>query len=189
MQLSAATVYRKTAKGNEEIKAKRGGLDRKLRPLLILVDGRRDSDAIVALAAGIGVQASALKQLEADGYIEPVRVKSEAKAAAAVAGRGPATLSSGVPPNTLSAPTTGTLEPARPRTNLERFTDGAQYMNEAVTEALGVRALFFVLKIEKCSNRTDLIQLLPDFEKAIAKKHGPQYAAHCRLIAVEILAQ
>ena len=187
MQLSAAAVYRKTAKGNQEISAKQGGLDRKLRPLLILVDGRRGSDVIVTLAAGIGVQASALKQLEADGYIEPVRVRSEAKAA--VTSRSPATLSSGAPPSTLSAPTTGTLEPARPRTNLERFRDGTQYLNETVTEALGFRALFFVLKIEKCSSTTDLIQLLPEFEKAVAKKHGPQYAAHCRLIAAEIVAE
>jgi hypothetical protein len=184
--VSAATVYRKTAKGNEEIKAKRGGVDRKLRPLLIRIDGRRGSDAIIELAAGIGVPASALTQLEADGYIEPVRVKSEANAA--VAGHGPATVSARVAPSTLSGPTTATLEPARPRTKLELFKDGTQYMDETVTEALGVRALFFVLKIERCSSTTDLIQLLPDFEKAVAKRYGPQYAAQCRLIAAEILA-
>lgn len=187
--MSAATVYRKTAKGNEEIKAKQGGLDRRLRPLLILIDGRRGSETIASLAAGIGLQPSALKQLEADGYIEPVRVRSEATAAAAVATRAPATLSSRAAPSTLSAPTTGTLEPARPRSNLERFRDGTQYMNETVSDALGMRALFFVLKIEKCSSTMDLIQLLPDFEKAVAKKRGPQYAAHCRLIAAEILAE
>jgi hypothetical protein len=188
--MSVATVYRKTTKGNEEIKSKQGHLDRKLRPLLILVDGRRSADAITALAAGIGVHESALKQLEAEGYIEPLRLRSEAaKPAAAVAPRGPGTLSSVAPPSTLSAPTTGTLEAARPRTSLERYRDGTQYMNETVSDALGVRALFFVLKIERCSSPMDLIQLLPDFEKAVAKKRGAQYAAHCRLIAAEILSE
>jgi hypothetical protein len=187
--MGASTVYRKTAKGNGEIKAKQGGLDRRLRPLLILIDGRRPTDTIATLAAGIGLPASALKQLEADGYIEAVRVRSEAKAPTTVTARSPATVSSSAPPSTLSAPTTAALEPARPRTNLERFRDGVQYMNETVSDALGFRALFFVLKIEKCSSAMDLIKLLPDFEAAVAKKRGPQFAAHCRLIAAEILAE
>jgi hypothetical protein len=96
--LSAATVYRKTAKGNAEINAKGGGLDRKLRPLLILVDGHRGSDVIISLAAGIGIEAGALKQLEADGYIEPLRVTSAPPVAAA---RSPATASAGAPPRTV----------------------------------------------------------------------------------------
>jgi hypothetical protein len=176
--LSAATVYRKTAKGNAEINAKGGGLDRKLRPLLILVDGHRGSDVIISLAAGIGIEAGALKQLEADGYIEPLRTRGEPVVAA---NRGPATTSAGAPPRTL--------EPAPSRTNINRLRDGTQYMNETVTEALGVRALFFVLKIERCSSTLELIQLLPDFEKAVAKKRGPQYAAQCRLIAAEIVSE
>lgn len=186
--MNAVTVYRKTAKGNEEIKAKQGGLDRKWRPLLILVDGHRGSDLIAPLAAGIGLPPTALRQLEADGYIEPVRVRSEPRPAATVAGRAPGTVASNGP-STLTAPTTVSLEPARPRTNLERFRDGAQYMNETVSDALGIRALFFVLKIEKCSSAWDLMKLLPDFEAAVAKKRGPQYAAHCRLIAAEILSE
>ena len=186
--MTTALVYRKTAKGNEEIKAKKGRLDRKLRPVLILADGHRSTDIIVALAAGIGVQPDALRQLAADGYIEAVRVRVETKVAAAAATQAPAMVSSGKPPPTLTASTTSTLEPARPRTALERFHDGTQYLNETVTEARGVRALFFVLKIERCSSAADLIKLLPDFEAEVAKKHGPQYAAHCRLIAAEILA-
>lgn len=186
--MSAATVYRKTAKGNDEIRAKQGRLDRRLRPLLILVDGRRSADTINGLAAGIGLPETALQQLEADGYIELVRVRVEAKAQAAES-RTPETLSASNAPPTLTRATTGVLEPARPRTPLERYRDGTQYMNETVSEALGVRALFFVLKIERCSTAMDLIQLLPDFEKSVAKKRGPQYAAHCRLIAAEILAE
>src|SRR5262249_1377395 len=137
MQVSAATLYRKTAKGNEEIKSKQGGLDRRLRPLLILVDGRRGSDVIGALASGIGLEGNALQQLAADGYIEPVRVRSEARPPAPAR---QATAAAGPTPTTIAGPTTGTMEPAVPRTNLERVMDGKQYMNETVTDALGFRA-------------------------------------------------
>jgi hypothetical protein len=49
-------------------------------------------------------------------------------------------------------------------------------MIETVVNALGVRAFFITLKLDKCSNRADLSALLEDYAKAIAKGSGPEEA-------------
>ena len=55
---------------------------------------------------------------------------------------------------------------------LARFRAAKTFINETIVDALGVRAFFFTLKLERCSTRADLARLLPDYAKAIAKFRG-----------------
>ncbi len=167
--MDRGAIYRKTQKGLAEIAGTERTVDRRLRPLLILVDGNRTANSIHALISGIGIREEDFDQLADSGYIEPM-ARPDQRAAA----------------NDGSAAPAENLHPQR-RSSLERFADGQRYLNETATDKLGLRAFFFVLKIEKCSSADELMALLPEFEQAIAKKLDKAYAVHCRRIAETIL--
>ena len=167
--MDRGAIYRKTDKGLAEIAGTERTVDRRLRPLLILVDGNRTANSIHALISGIGIREEDFDQLAASGYIEAM-----------------------ARPDQRQAANDGSAAPAEPplhqrRSSLERFADGQRYLNETVSDKLGLRAFFFVLKIEKCSSAAELMALLPEFEEAIAKKLDKAYAVHCRRIAETIL--
>jgi hypothetical protein len=165
--LDRGAIYRKTEKGLAEISSTERTVDRRLRPLLILVDGNRTANSIHALISGIGIREEDFDQLASSGYIEPVARPDQRPAAN---------------DGTAPAPV-----PPQGRSSLERFADGQRYLNETATDKLGLRAFFFVLKIEKASSADELMALLPEFEQAIARKLDKSYALHCRKIAETIL--
>jgi hypothetical protein len=167
--LDRGAIYRKTEKGLAEISSAERTVDRRLRPLLILVDGNRTATSIHALISGIGIREEDFDHLANSGYIEPVARPDQRPAA-----------------NDGVASGAAAVAPQR-RSSLERFADGQRYLNETVTDKLGLRAFFFVLKIEKCSSADELMALLPEFEQAIARKLDKAYAVHCRRIADTIL--
>jgi hypothetical protein len=167
--LDKGAIYRKTEKGLAEISSSERTVDRRLRPLLILVDGNRTANSIHALISGIGIREEDFDQLASTGYIEPVARPDQWLAA-----------------NDGAVPFPDPVAGQR-RSSLERFADGQRYLNETATDKLGLWAFFFVLKIEKCSSADDLMALLPQFEQAIAKKLDKAYAVHCRRIAETIL--
>jgi hypothetical protein len=164
--LDRGAIYRKTEKGLAEISSTERTVDRRLRPLLILVDGNRTANSIHALISGIGIREEDFDELARSGYIEPIARPDQRPAA-----------------NDATAPAAA---PQR-RSSLERFADGQRYLNETATDKLGLRAFFFVLKIEKASSADELMALLPEFEEAIARKLDKSYAQHCRRIAETIL--
>jgi len=168
-----AAIYRKTDKGHAEIISTDRTVDRRLRPLLILVDGNRTANSIHALISGIGIREEDFDSLADNGYIEPIARPDRVRVAA----------------NDNSA-----HDPAPPpvihkRSALEHFADGQRYLTETAADKLGLFSFMFVLKIEKCSSTADLMALLPEFEQAMAKKLDKSYAAHCRRIAETILKE
>ena len=52
-------IYRKTIKGVAELTASARTVERRLRPLLILVDGNRTATHIHSLVSGIGIREDA----------------------------------------------------------------------------------------------------------------------------------
>ena len=170
--MDKAAIYRKTEKGLAEITTTERTVDRRLRPLLILVDGQRTATRIHALINGIGIREEDFDQLLAGGFIEMVpRPDAAAPKPAAVADA----------PRTLGA--------GQRRSSFERFSDGQRYLCETAADKLGLKSFFFVLKLEKCSSAKELMELLPEFEEAIAKKLDKSYAVHCRRIAETILRE
>ncbi|MDE3011248.1 MAG: hypothetical protein KGI67_10210 [Pseudomonadota bacterium] len=58
----------------------------------------------------------------------------------------------------------------------ERFRSTQRFMNESVVNALGLRALFFTLKLERCASLSDLRELMPAYQQALAKAGDPVQA-------------
>lgn len=83
--MDAQAIYRKSDKGTEAIATRGHGVGGKLRMLLILVDGKKSTEELIKLAAGMGESVQLLQQLEAEGLIEVVPGAAAAKPAAAAA--------------------------------------------------------------------------------------------------------
>jgi len=171
--LDKGAIYRKTKKGLAEITSAERSVDRRLRPLLILVDGHRTAARIHALMSGIGIREEDFDQLAAGGYIETI-----ARPDSVVAANDDTRPTQSAPPAPLTR-----------RTSFERFSDGQRYLCETATDKLGLRSFLFVLKLEKCSSAEQLMAVLPEFEQALAKKLDKDYARHCRKIAETILRE
>jgi hypothetical protein len=163
-------IYRKTPKGLTEITAKDRTVDRRLRPLLILVDGFRTATYIHSLIGATGIREEDFDDLIAGGFIEAIAV--------------PAMEAANDPDDSWqqSAPS-----PIPKRSSYDRYADGKRYLCETAVDNLGLRSFLFVLKLEKCASSEDLMALLPEFEQAISRKVDKDYARHCRQIAASLL--
>jgi hypothetical protein len=141
--MADTTRYAKTDKGAEEIRSRGKALRGRARTMLILIDPSKTGDELRVSAAQIGVEPDFLDSLVREGYIVAVSGSDS----------GPVDL----------APRVVTKD------ELARFRAAKEFINETVVDALGVRAFFFTLKLERCSTRAELALLLPDYAKAIAK--------------------
>lgn len=95
------------------------------------------------------------------GSVSALPVARPAAKAVAEAAPAPA----GAAPATTTAATPG-----------ERFTAAKALMNRVAVEAGGLRATFFVLKLEKCRSRDALLALLPAFHTSVARGAGTTVA-------------
>jgi hypothetical protein len=64
------TTYNKTDKGREEIAARTYGLQSRMRTLLVMIDGRHPMEELLPKVMGLGLDASAVAELLAQGFIE-----------------------------------------------------------------------------------------------------------------------
>jgi hypothetical protein len=71
--MSSNRVFRKTAKGIDEVESTVHSLDRLARRILILIDGHRTVDELAPMLTP-GEAELVCVQLQADGYIEPTSV-------------------------------------------------------------------------------------------------------------------
>lgn len=78
-------VFAKTARGQEEMATRSGGLSPRVRRVLILIDGKRDVDQLREMVQSDDLTHT-LGELEEAGYIEPVALADTAGGAVAVDG-------------------------------------------------------------------------------------------------------
>ena len=147
--MNSRDVAVKTAEGVAELKQRSRKLPPRLRTMLIMIDGTLTVEQLRQAGASLGVP---------DGFIDTLRTQGLiALRPAAQAPGADASAAPGLP-------------------EAERFRAAQRFMNDTVVDALGFRAFLFTLKLEKCFTRAELVALLGDYEKAIAKGSGPQTA-------------
>lgn len=91
-----STIFSKTGKGQEEIKVRSGGLTQRVRQVLILVDGKRDIDALCKISLADDLE-DTLQALQEQGYIEAIEMT-------AVPASEPTPIVSTVPAETMPTP-------------------------------------------------------------------------------------
>ncbi len=148
-----ATIFRKTAKGVDEIATRAHRLVPRLRTALILVDGARsDAELAKLIPQNAG---DTLQELIRDGYIEAAAVVEPPSK----------------PAKTAPLPTTGhgELDP----------TSFAKLRSEAVrafNDLTGPTGEAFAIKMEKASSREQLGPMLQTAYQIIANARGAQAA-------------
>jgi hypothetical protein len=106
-------VLAKTPKGQDEVRSRAHGLNRKLRSLLIMVDGSATAGDILAKCAGIPDVEAALESLVSQGFVEMKGADPGAAASApAAAPKVPSVGATQPPPNPApSPPPVGATQP------------------------------------------------------------------------------
>ena len=156
--ISAGAIYAKTPAGAEEVKSRKIKLAPKVRTMLILIDGTKPVLVLREEAEALGVPPDFIEQLEKLGLVKPV---------GAVGGGGAAPAAARAEAGT---PAGRAMDP------VARFRAAQQFMNDTAVNALGIKAFFFTLKLEKCSTVDDLREMVEPYREAIAKGSGPAEA-------------
>jgi hypothetical protein len=146
--INAGAVFRKTAKGIEEIDKRTARLGIKLRMALILVNGQRDAAEIITDVRENGE--ALLAELLAGGFIEPASGASGAAAGAA-------------PPSV--APSASSVGAADLKTAQRTAV-------KAVEELLGPEGESIALKIERCKTEAELQAVLEKTRDLIRMSRG-----------------
>lgn len=152
-------IYDKTDKGREEIAARRYGLAPRLRPLLVMVDGKKHADELLDKLAAIGLSAANLQELADAGYIQACH-RSE--------------------PAPVEAPPEVAREPVAELGEKERFLAVYQFYNDTIKSAVGLRGFGLQLKVEKASTLDELRQLRNAYLEAVRKAKGDEAARSLR---------
>lgn len=152
-----ATVYRKTAKGVEEIGTRAHHLAPRLRAALILVDGTRSDAELSKLIQQQPFEA--LQELLAQGFVEVAGLASE-----------PA-------PRSRPAPLDRPVEPA-PERNPEKssFPSFRASVLRAFNDLTGPTGEGLAIRMEKAQSREQLAPLMETAYRIIANARGSEKA-------------
>jgi hypothetical protein len=155
------TIYRKTAKGAQEIGTRAFGLPPRLRSTLILVDGQRSASALRQL---VGASCDEyLRALNEQGFVEPA-----AQAAPVAAPRAPAAAPPA--PAAPAAPAPGVPHaPAAPAVPFEMARRDA--VRELV-DRVGPMGESLAIRMERTRNAGELAALLDTAAQIIANVRG-----------------
>jgi hypothetical protein len=152
------TVHRKTAKGVSEIETRMHRLPPRLRTALLMVDGKRGDDELVALLGG--TTAETLVALAQQGFIEATE-SSSAPAAPSSAGAAPTARPAAAP-----EPAPFVVAPASDLVSARR--DAVR----ALSELLGPAADTLSVKMEKAQNLEELHALVQRAAQMVANMRG-----------------
>ncbi len=172
------TVYRKSAKGQQEIETRANKLGPRLRTALILVDGRR-SDADLRALIQLEADATLIGLLEG-GYIEvvgssPATPATPATAPAATAGA-PVAASPAAPGATGGAPA-----PISAAALADRRRLAVRYL----TDNLGPVAEELALRVEKARTWAELLPALELGRNVLQTARGSANAARFSALFID----
>lgn len=185
-------LYGKTPAGFEEVRGRGLKLPQRLRTMLIMVDGTRTVAQLREAAQTLSAPPDFLELLLGMGLVAQEGVAS-VRGGVASPTPAAATVASPVPAPAVAVPVPSTALAQGPLAGVtsspEKFRAALKFMNDSAVDLLGLRAFFFTLKLEKCYTPQDLLALLPDFSKAIAKSNGPEMARALEERARQMLSE
>jgi hypothetical protein len=158
--MDSGQIVIKTALGADEVKSRSRKLPQRLRTMLVMIDGSMNVAQLQAAAATLGVPSDFLDELQRQGFVAPKGAGERI-------------------PDTVSDAQSS---------DVDRFRVAQRFMNDTVVDALGFRAFFFTLKLERCFNLADLRALLDDYDKAIRKGIDPDVATFLSGRARQLIA-
>ncbi|UDM48848.1 hypothetical protein [Cupriavidus sp. MP-37] len=176
-------IYRKTEAGQDEIRSRARKLDHKLRALLLMVNGERREQALLAQVAGMGIGAEAMATLLAQGLVEAVAEPVPPPAAApqeplrAAPPEPDANLFSvyamrHAPVAEVPAPPQASSAAAHSPAEIQAYQRLYQFYTDVIGQHLGLRGYMLQVKVEKAADLPALMALREPLHAALLKARG-----------------
>jgi hypothetical protein len=197
-------VYEKTDKGREEVATRKHQMSARLRPVLVMIDGRQPLSTLLSHLARLGLDKASIDELVEQDYIRvlPSTVEEEVPAPAPVVARVPPglrrmhKLHGGEATVKLAAlnlvSVDGVIDVAPEAAPLpvespvafgelaagdaERFKAVHRFYNETIRGNLGLRGFALQLKVERADTLDDLRALRQPYLDAVKKIQGNETA-------------
>lgn len=148
-------IFDKTDKGREEIATRKHHLAPRLRSLLVLVDGKHQTEDLLRKVAGLGLTEQALTELLEHAFIEAVETLPLAAAPAEPVEAAAQSVAGG-----------GLAE------GESQFQALYNFFTETIRSALGLRGYALQLKVERCTSIDDFRSLRQAYLDAVLKAKG-----------------
>lgn len=151
-------IFDKTDKGREEIATRKHHLAPRLRSLLVLIDGKHNTEDLLRKVAGLGLAEQALAELRENGFIEATDTLPAAAAAEVTAPARPID--------------TDTQSVAGDSLGESQFQTLYNFFTETIRSTLGLRGYALQLKVERCTSIDDFRALRQSYLEAVLKAKG-----------------
>lgn len=162
-----STIFDKTDKGREEIATRKYRLSPRLRPLLVIIDGKQSADELLRKVGGLGLNEDSLTELLNHGFIQVVAVEPPAAAVQPPA------------PEPEAALPTSTAEGVLPEGETQ-FEAIYHFYTKTIKSTIGLRGYALQLKVEKAASIDDFRQLRDPYVEAVLKAKGEEMARSLR---------
>lgn len=169
--------YDKTEKGREEISSRKFHLSPKLRPLLVMIDGKHSSEELLNRLSAIGLNHDHLAELIAAGFVE------ETKAINVNPTLATATLESD---QTKPSPSSVQFSPMDKQHAMVALR---QFFTDSIKTNLGLRGFTLQLRVERADTLDDFKSLGEDLIEALHNSKGQQLARTLEARMTQLLAQ
>ncbi|HYD60070.1 MAG TPA: hypothetical protein VEC35_06930 [Noviherbaspirillum sp.] len=160
-------IFDKTDKGREEIATRKYHLPSRLRPLLVMIDGKQPAGELLKKVAGLGLNADSLNELLDNEFI---RVVEDVEAVQAAPVAPPVTTGNEVEDTVAADLLDGT----------NQFQAIYQFYTETIKSTIGLRGYALQLKVEKAASIDDFRALRDPYLEAVLKAKGREMARSLR---------
>ncbi|MBB2916840.1 hypothetical protein [Cupriavidus alkaliphilus] len=176
-------IYRKTQAGQDEIRSRARKLDHKLRALLLMVNGERREQALLAQVAGMGVGPEAMATLLAQGLVEAVAEPAQPPASApqAPVRVAPPAADTNLfsvyamrhaPVAEVAAPPHTSAAAAHSPAEIQAYQRLYHFYTDVIGQHLGLRGYMLQVKVEKAADLPALMALREPLHAALLKARG-----------------
>ncbi|SOY46815.1 conserved hypothetical protein [Cupriavidus taiwanensis] len=176
-------IYRKTEAGQDEIRSRARKLDHKLRALLLMVNGERREQALLAQVAGMGIGPEAMATLLAQGLVEAVAEPAPPHAAAPQepARAAPPAADTNLfsvyamrhaPAAEAAAPPHASDAAAHSPAEIQAYQRLYHFYTDVIGQHLGLRGYLLQVKVEKAADLPALMALREPLHAALLKARG-----------------
>lgn len=158
-------IFDKTDKGREEIITRQYRLAPRLRPLLVLIDGKKTTPELLQQVAGLGLDMQSLADLVDGEFIEGVGIVPESGKE-----QEPRRTPNTTPGAQAGKATTAASEMISP----EKFLALQKFFYDSIKSTLGLRGFTLQLKAEKATGLADFVALREPYLAAVQKAKGEE---------------
>ena len=166
--------YDKTNKGREEIASRAYHLSPKLRPLLVMIDGKHSGEELIRRLATIGLNATHLEELISAGFIERIRQDVTSKAQGTSA-KQEVPMTSDMA-SRIDQSSTPVVESSSEKGEIVTLTTVRQFFTDSIKANLGLRGFTLQLKVERADSIDDFKKIGEDFIETLHNSKGQQFA-------------